>query len=99
MRSMKHCILAGASALAFVCPAVADAQSFPLDCARRDVQIVTLLEEHGEAQDIPGDILFEAFWTMKLARDFCYAGEVPEGLALYDSIFVTTTLAARTQLR
>jgi hypothetical protein len=73
--------------------------AFPLDCARRDVQIVTLLEEHGEAQDIPGDILFEAFWTMKLARDFCYAGEVPEGLALYDSIFVTTTLAARTQLR
>jgi hypothetical protein len=99
MKSITHCILAGAAALAVAIPAAAQAQSFPPECARRDVQIVTLLEEHGEAQDIPGDVLFEAFWTMKRARDVCYAGAVPEALALYDSIFVTETLAGRAQLR
>jgi hypothetical protein len=99
MKSIKHCILAAATAFVIASPAVADAEAFPVECARRDVQIVTLLEEHGEAQDIPGDVLFEAFWTMKRARDVCYAGGVPEAMALYDSIFVTTTVAGRTQLR
>jgi hypothetical protein len=35
----------------------ASAETFPLECAQRDVQLVTQMEQHGEAQDVPGEIL------------------------------------------
>jgi hypothetical protein len=73
-------------------------QSFPLECALRDVQLVTQMERHGEAQDVPGEILFEAVWIMKRARDACAEGRVIVGLALYDSIF-KTSLAGLTEHR
>jgi hypothetical protein len=77
-----------ATVLAVVSPAAA--QSFPLECAQRDAQLVTQIERHGEAQDVPGEILFEAFWTVQRARDACADGRVTVGLALYDSIFKTS---------
>src|SRR5262245_36887094 len=76
----------------------AAAQTFPLECALRDVQLVTQMEQHGEAQDVPGEILYEAFLTMKRAREACSEGRPLAGLALYDSIF-KTSLAGRTQMR
>ena len=53
--------------LAGLCGARADAAN-PLECAKRDLQIVTLLEQHGEAQTLSGRTLYEAFWTMMRAR-------------------------------
>jgi hypothetical protein len=76
----------------------ASAETFPLECAQRDVQLVTQMEQHGEAQDVPGEILYEAYWTMKRAREACYQGRITVGLALYDSIF-RQSLAGRTQMR
>ena len=41
--------------------ATAGAQAYPLECAQRDVQVVTQMEQYGEAQSVPGDVLYEAF--------------------------------------
>jgi hypothetical protein len=97
MNPIKAATLVGTIALLVAGPAAAE-QSFPLECALRDVQLVTQIEQHGEAQDVPGEILFEAFLTMKRAREACAEGRERAGLALYDSIF-KTSLAGRTQVR
>jgi hypothetical protein len=98
MNPITHAIVVGGIALLVSAPSGAEAQTFPLECAQRDVQVLTQMEQHGNAQDVPGDILFEAFWTMKRARDACYQGRVVVGLALYDSIF-RQSLAGLAQVR
>jgi hypothetical protein len=98
MKRIAHALLVGGFALLAIGPSAAGAQTFPLECAQRDVQIVTQMEQRGEAQDVPGEILYEAYWTMKRARDACSEGRVMAGLALYDSIF-RQALAGRTQTR
>jgi hypothetical protein len=62
-------------------------QDHPVECAQRDVQLVTQLEQIGEAQSLPGEIMFEAFMTLLRARAACSQGRVAAGLALYDSVF------------
>jgi hypothetical protein len=54
------------------------------------VQLVTQLEQVGEAQTVPGEIMFEAFMTVLRARTACSQGRVAAGLALYDSVFKTS---------
>jgi hypothetical protein len=91
MKSASCAVLAAAISLV-VAPVVTKAggETFPLECAQRDVQLVTQMEQYGEAQSVPGELLYEAFWTMKRARDACTEGRVMAGLALYDSIFKTS---------
>src|SRR5262245_23769826 len=98
MNRITCALLVGGTAMLAAGSAGALAQSFPLECAQRDVQLVTQMEQHGQAQDVPGEILYEAYWTMKRAREACYEGRVVAGLALYDSIF-RQSLAGRTQMR
>src|SRR5262245_49335476 len=96
MKLPNRAILLAAVALVVVAAAMTPAmtwaggQTFPLECAQRDVQLVTQMEQYGEAQSVPGELLYEAFWTMKRARDACAEGRVMAGLALYDSIFKTS---------
>jgi len=71
----------------------AAAQDHPVECAQRDVQLVTQLEQVGEAQTVPGEIMFEAFMTVMRARRACAQGRVALGLALYDSIFRTSLVS------
>lgn len=72
----------------------AAAQNYPVVCAQRDVELVTQLEQIGEAQTVPGEILYEAFRVLTRARRACKEGRLELALALYDSIF-TTSLAGR----
>jgi hypothetical protein len=74
----------------------AAAQSYPLECAQRDVESVTQLEQLGEAQSVPGEILYEAFRVLTRARKACSQGRTALALALYDSIF-KTSLAGQMQ--
>ena len=97
MNRITRALLIGGAAL-LVGISAAAAETFPFECAQRDVQLVTQMEQHGEAQDVPGEILYEAYWTMKRAREACYQGRVFVGLALYDSIF-RQSLAGRGQMR
>lgn len=55
-------------------------------CAERDLQYVTLIERHGEAQDIAGEVLAQAFFSMVRARKACSQGREQDAFAIYDSI-------------
>jgi hypothetical protein len=55
-------------------------------CATADVRLVTLIEAHGEAQDVAAETLAKAFFTVMEARKACNRGEVEAALELYDSI-------------
>jgi hypothetical protein len=58
------------------------------ECAVRDLRILTALGERGEAQDVAGEDIAAAFFTLLKARQACAAGNVTEALAIYESIAV-----------
>jgi hypothetical protein len=68
--------------------AVAAARPGSPVCAARDLKLVTLLEEAGEAKALPGEQLAEVFFTMMKARELCSAGRVAEAIAVYDAIVI-----------
>jgi hypothetical protein len=88
VKPIKHAFLAAAATVLFAGPLAAQANdaSVSLDCAQRDVQSVTQLEQQGEAQTLPGYVLYETFMTVLRARAACNEGRVADGLALYDGI-------------
>jgi len=55
-------------------------------CATRDVQTITLIEDHGEASDVLPERLAKAGLMQMEARLACTAGRYVEGVALYDEI-------------
>jgi len=55
-------------------------------CNAADVRLVTLIEAHGEAQDVPAEILAQAFFTVLEARKACNQGQVEAAMKLYESI-------------
>jgi hypothetical protein len=63
------------------------ARQFALECALKETAVITLIEDHGAAEDLPADRLGDAGLTMLRARAACYEGRVGEALALYESIF------------
>jgi hypothetical protein len=60
-------------------------------CAERDLQFVIQIERHGEAQDIPGEVLAQAFFTMMRARKACRQGREQDAFAIYDTIKLVPT--------
>ena len=64
----------------------ADSAAFSLECAHREVQVITLIEDHGAAGDVASDRLGDAGLEMLRARVACYEGRVAEAVALYDEI-------------
>jgi hypothetical protein len=56
-------------------------------CASRDIEAVTLIEDHGEADDIAPEQLAKAALTQMEARFACSGGHTEEGIALYNDIF------------
>jgi hypothetical protein len=79
-------LLSGLPARSFA----ADSAAFSLECAHREVQVITLIEDHGSKQDVSSDKLAEAGLKMLQARATCYEGRVAEAVALYDSIMTDT---------
>lgn len=63
------------------------ASQFARECALKESAVITLIEDHGAAEDLPADRLGGAGLTMLRARLACYEGRVGEALALYESIF------------
>jgi hypothetical protein len=60
--------------------------SFTQECAHRDTQLVTLIEDHGNAGDVAPEKLLEANFAMMRARTTCAEGRESEAIALYDDI-------------
>ena len=65
----------------------------PAECAARDLRVVTLIEDHGQAQDVAADQLADAAFTMMRARLACHDGRVADGLAIYDSVLLAPRFA------
>jgi hypothetical protein len=57
-------------------------------CAEREVQVITLLEDHALAQDVASDRLGEAGLARLDAQMTCYQGRVVEAVSKYDHIIV-----------
>jgi hypothetical protein len=55
-------------------------------CNEADLRLVTLIEAHGEAQDVASEILAQAFFTVLEARKACNSGHVEAAMKLYESI-------------
>jgi uncharacterized protein YjiS (DUF1127 family) len=62
------------------------ADCVPLDCVAADLRLTTLIEAHGEAQDVAAETLRQAFFTVMEARKACNQGQVEAAMKLYDSI-------------
>ena len=77
--------------------AVAAEQPDRAQCAAGDHRLLTSLEEHGEAQDVPADDLRAAFFALVKARVVCSTGHVDEALALYDSVVIGSGKTAQKQ--
>ena len=73
--------------LAMAGPTVAEsATAVSPICAAADLRFVTLIEAHGEAQDVAAEILAEAFFTVMEARKACNQGRIESAIKLYESI-------------
>ena len=59
---------------------------FTETCARRDLQVVTLIEERSDAQEVAASKLFEAYLDMARARIACIEGRESEALSIYDTV-------------
>jgi hypothetical protein len=81
--------------------AIAQEQAVRLarECAVKEVAAITVIEDHGEADDLPANRLGEAGQTMLDARLACYAGRVSEALALYDRVLALGPVASTTGQR
>ena len=68
--------------------ATAHEQGTPLAaiCAEREVQVITLLEDHGRSQDVSSDALGDAGLARMEAQTACYQGRVAEAVSIYDGI-------------
>ncbi len=64
-------------------------------CAARDLKLLTAINEHGEAQDLPADDIRNAFFALVKARGVCAAGRVEEALALYDGVVMGSSKTAQ----
>jgi hypothetical protein len=62
------------------------ANKFTAACSYRDLLVTTLIDRHGEDQDIAGDKLGEAYFVVMDARVACARGREREALAMYDSL-------------
>jgi len=62
------------------------AGSFTRGCAARDLQLLTVLEQHENAGSIPADKISEALLEMMHARLVCHQGRVLDALAIYDAV-------------
>jgi hypothetical protein len=67
-------------------PAVAQDATSKRLCAARDIEVVTLIEDHGAANDIAPEKLAKAGLTQMNARVACSNGHMEDGIALYNDI-------------
>jgi hypothetical protein len=55
-------------------------------CADREIIILTLIEDHGDIEDLPADKISEAYMALLRARATCYAGGTDQAVAQYDAV-------------
>ncbi|MCZ0737748.1 hypothetical protein [Phreatobacter sp. AB_2022a] len=63
-------------------------------CAARDLKVVTLIEQRGEAHSLPAEELADAFFKTMDARRACNDGRFEEALAIYSRVIARLNAAA-----
>jgi hypothetical protein len=99
---MRQCnaLIMAAGLMATACigaAQAADPQPGLKSCAQRDLQLVTLIEQHGDQNTIASDRLAHAYFIVMDARNACRDGRYVEALRIYDSIILEPLLSHRTQ--
>jgi hypothetical protein len=75
--------------------AAENATVLPPICAVADLRLITLIEAHGEAEDVAAEILAQAFFTVMEARKACNQGQVEAAIQLYESIPLRAAMFCR----
>jgi hypothetical protein len=78
--------LAGALSVSAESAVAGPSGSFARECALKEIEVITFIEQHGNAQDMAPDLLARAAFTLMDARMACREGRVSQALALYNSI-------------
>jgi hypothetical protein len=95
--SIRSLLTAACLAATTTVAAAAESKESSLACARRDLQLVTMIEAHGQAQTVAPQSLADAFFTVMRARVACDQGRISEAIALYDGIAFAPILARTRQ--
>jgi hypothetical protein len=85
-RQLLALVLVSSLSMTITAMTQGQAAQFAQECALEEITVITLIEDHGWAEDLPADRLGNAGLTMLRARSACYEGRVGEALALYESI-------------
>jgi hypothetical protein len=62
--------------------------TIPTICATREAAVITLIEDHGMADDVAPEKLTAAFEAMLDARATCYAGWTERAVEQFDAILI-----------
>jgi len=84
--ALRLCVAASVCLVTEDAMATGDVTTLSLTCAAADLRFMTLIEAHGEAQDVAAEILVRSFLTVLKARKACNEGQVEAGIKLYESI-------------
>lgn len=57
-------------------------------CAARDLQILTIMEQRADASAAPGAQLRAEMFVLQQARNVCALHLIPEALAVYDRVIL-----------
>ncbi|HEY0567671.1 MAG TPA: hypothetical protein VGD13_06000 [Xanthobacteraceae bacterium] len=99
MQILKKSLPALAAALAtsltlVASPLAAQTTTFAPECAAREIALITMIEDRGQADNIAPEVLSDAALSLLRARAACYAGRVSEALATYDRTLLLTSVAS-----
>jgi hypothetical protein len=76
-------------------PALTPSRQILAECAARDLQVITFIEQRGEAGDLPAAELSRLGFMQLAARRSCIAGDESRAVALYDGILGAVRIAER----
>jgi hypothetical protein len=94
---IRYCVVLATIGVVTITDAAASGGFFTRGCAARDMQILMMLEQSEGNSAISAEQLNDAVQTMMHARMTCFAGNVPDALAVYDDIARTLTAAGWAQ--
>jgi hypothetical protein len=83
------CLCAGAG----IAATAETTQGGSTECAARDLNLVTMIEQYGGAQDVSSEQLAGAAFAMMRARNACRQGHVAEAINIYDAVLLAPGLA------
>jgi hypothetical protein len=95
VRWLAQCLVAAVISVAALESAFgADEFATSPQCAARDLQILTIMEERGDATVVPHEQLRAEMFVLQEARGLCALHLIPEALAVYDRVLFDRKLVA-----